>query len=282
MKDFIIKIYFVIAILFGFLFNNYFKKKKVNKSKKFLLIILTYIILTIIMCILYGDIRIQSILFICLIYGVILFTLPVFCITYNKEPNNIDTVKEDIESEEKLDNNIVEGKDKSIIFLKGRNGTVSVEKNVVIIRREGAMGFLASGVMGQGDKRIPIKNIVSVELGKEPSFMGGISYIRFATAADNEVRKHSSLVDPSLRMFENKGGQYFNDPNTIQLSNMEQYAVAIRIRDYIENFQVESANPTVVQSLSGADEILKYKKLLDEGILTQEEFDAKKRQLLEL
>ena len=144
------------------------------------------------------------------------------------------------------------------------------------------MGFLASGVMGQGDKRIPIKSIVSVELGKEPSFMGGISYIRFATAADNEVRKHSSLVDPSLRMFENKGGQYFNDPNTIQLSNMEQYAVAIKIRDYIENYQVESVNPTVVQSLSGADEILKYKKLLDEGILTQEEFDAKKKQLLGL
>lgn len=34
--------------------------------------------------------------------------------------------------------------------------------------------------------------------------------------------------------------------------------------------------------ISPADEILKYKKLYDEGIITQEEFDAKKKQLLNL
>lgn len=33
---------------------------------------------------------------------------------------------------------------------------------------------------------------------------------------------------------------------------------------------------------SGADEILKYKSLLDAGIITQEEFDAKKKQILGL
>lgn len=37
-----------------------------------------------------------------------------------------------------------------------------------------------------------------------------------------------------------------------------------------------------VEVLSGADEILKYKKLLDDGIITQEEFEAKKKQLLGL
>ena len=34
--------------------------------------------------------------------------------------------------------------------------------------------------------------------------------------------------------------------------------------------------------MSAADEILKYKQLLDLGALTQEEFDAKKKQLLAL
>jgi len=33
---------------------------------------------------------------------------------------------------------------------------------------------------------------------------------------------------------------------------------------------------------SGADEIMKYKQMLDAGIITQEEFDAKKKQLLGL
>ena len=42
-------------------------------------------------------------------------------------------------------------------------------------------------------------------------------------------------------------------------------------------------NPTrVVQQVSAADEILKYKQLLDAGVITQEEFDKKKAELLGL
>lgn len=43
-----------------------------------------------------------------------------------------------------------------------------------------------------------------------------------------------------------------------------------------------STAPQVNQSSSAADEILKFKKLLDEGIITEEEFKAKKAQLLSL
>lgn len=38
----------------------------------------------------------------------------------------------------------------------------------------------------------------------------------------------------------------------------------------------------IVNTASGADEILKYKKLLDDGIITNEEFEEKKKQLLNL
>ena len=37
-----------------------------------------------------------------------------------------------------------------------------------------------------------------------------------------------------------------------------------------------------ITNTSGADEILKYKQLLDMGVISQEEFDAKKKQLLGL
>lgn len=40
--------------------------------------------------------------------------------------------------------------------------------------------------------------------------------------------------------------------------------------------------PTVIQQISAADELKKFKELLDMGIITQEEFDAKKKQLLGL
>lgn len=42
----------------------------------------------------------------------------------------------------------------------------------------------------------------------------------------------------------------------------------------------EKLSEASAQMLSGADEIRKYKELLDEGILTEEEFAAKKNQLL--
>lgn len=40
--------------------------------------------------------------------------------------------------------------------------------------------------------------------------------------------------------------------------------------------------PVMQQAVSGADEILKYKSLLDAGIITEEEFNAKKAQILGL
>ena len=50
--------------------------------------------------------------------------------------------------------------------------------------------------------------------------------------------------------------------------------------DKIDNTPVEA--PVIQQVASGADEILKYKGLLDAGIITEEEFNAKKAQILGL
>ena len=44
----------------------------------------------------------------------------------------------------------------------------------------------------------------------------------------------------------------------------------------------KNPQPAVVQQVSAADEIKKFKELLDLGVITQEEFDAKKKQLLGL
>ena len=59
--------------------------------------------------------------------------------------------------------------------------------------------------------------------------------------------------------------------------------VALKILSLLD--QITSSHAPVSNgepTLSEADEILKFKQLLDSGIITQEEFDAKKRQLLDL
>ena len=50
------------------------------------------------------------------------------------------------------------------------------------------------------------------------------------------------------------------------------------------NEQLNRNENTVSQNTvtSSADEIVKLKKLADDGIITQEEFEAKKKQLLDL
>ena len=54
-------------------------------------------------------------------------------------------------------------------------------------------------------------------------------------------------------------------------------AIAIQIRDYISSYDVEKAAPEG-KVVSVVEEIRGLKELLDDGILTSEEFDAKKRQ----
>ena len=51
------------------------------------------------------------------------------------------------------------------------------------------------------------------------------------------------------------------------------------IKPMIEDFRQKDFSANTVQ-VSSADEILKYKQLLDMGVITQEEFDIKKKQLL--
>ena len=55
---------------------------------------------------------------------------------------------------------------------------------------------------------------------------------------------------------------------------------AIQVRDYISNFGTEKTAVPEGKIVSVVEEIRGLKGLLDDGILTQEEFDAKKRQLL--
>ena len=87
-------------------------------------------------------------------------------------------------------------------------------------------------------------------------------------------------------------GHYAASSNSLQTS----YDLKSRIVDYekcpscgsrdlvdITDEEIEqSKNPQNLQSISVVDELKNFKELLDSGIITQEEFDAKKKQLLGL
>lgn len=72
-------------------------------------------------------------------------------------------------------------------------------------------------------------------------------------------------------------------PYNISMTLKPAEAVSAKLQSLFMELKEKSKQPIVTASAgSAADEILKFKELLDMGVITQEEFDAKKKQLLGL
>lgn len=64
------------------------------------------------------------------------------------------------------------------------------------------------------------------------------------------------------------------------LINIYKENIGEEIKQIIYNLQTQDNYSNYSNNISQADEIMKFKKLLDEGIITQEEFERKKQELL--
>ena len=148
------------------------------------------------------------------------------------------------------------------IYAKGVNGQIELYSNKVCIRRKGVLGFLTQGL--KGDKNIMISSITSVQFKKAGMLING--YIQFAFMGGKEA----------------KGGlfQGTQDENTVMF-NTKQQPLFEQIRDAVEN-RIQAGHSSSSSSSSDADELAKLADLRDKGILTEEEFQQKKKQILGL
>ena len=91
------------------------------------------------------------------------------------------------------------------------------------------------------------------------------------------VSSGTEFLQPAWVKFETKNEDY-------KISTFEDVEVLkSKLNEAIKLAKVETkAGATVIQQVSAMDELKKLKELLDLGIVTQEEFDAKKKQLLGL
>lgn len=155
----------------------------------------------------------------------------------------------------------------ALYFVKGVNGQLEVFEDKVVITRKGAMSFSTHGLAG--GKTIPMSAIQSVQFKPGGGMTNG--FIQFAVMGGRESQ--GGLLAAT------------RDENTVVLRMGEQTVKGEEIRDYVEKRILELAKPqttVVMQQTSAADELIKFKNLLDMGVITQEEFDAKKKQLLGL
>ena len=90
-------------------------------------------------------------------------------------------------------------------------------------------------------------------------------------------------LETASALMNNRASNFFNENSfTFEGSvlNCQMKEVADYIRIKVEECKKQKSGQTV--AVSAADELKKFKELLDSGVITQEEFDAKKKQLLGL
>ena len=148
--------------------------------------------------------------------------------------------------------------------------SLEVYENHIVINymRTGGVISAAANILtggGTGGKRIAISDITSIQF-KEPAGVT-VGFIQFSYPGS--VDKQGGI------------GNALDDENSIPISE-ENLSLAKQAVNYIETQRdnLRSSKGVVVQQQSSADELKKYKELLDSGVISQEEFDAKKKQLL--
>ncbi len=157
--------------------------------------------------------------------------------------------------------------DGPLCIATGHTGILEVYKTRVVIRRHTGIGnLLLFGA--KGNKEIQIRKISSIQY-KLPGIMFA-GYIQFTFDGGAETKK--ALTDA------------VSDENTVMFRPQAQHEFD-RAKKLIEELMEEAHRPAmqqVVQHRSPLDEIEHLARLRDAGIVTEQEFLLKKKELLGL
>lgn len=153
---------------------------------------------------------------------------------------------------------------KAVILTLKSNGkyTIEVDSQSVKITQHGFMNAINRGL--SGTKMYPFNNLTAIQY-KAPGFTTG--YLQFILMGSQETK---SGVSGAVK-----------DENSILFSKKE-LSLILELKEYVEwkIANKDSVPQTSSSVLSDADELLKFKSLLEQGIITRDEFEIKKKQIL--
>jgi len=148
-----------------------------------------------------------------------------------------------------------------LMQVKGVNGQIELLADRVRIKRKGVLAFMTQGL--KGDKEIRLSQITAIQFKQAGMVTNG--YVQFSLPGG--VESTSGVFDAT------------KDENTVMF-NRKQRKSFEELRQAID--QRIAAFGTGGQVTSAADELEKFARLRDQGIITEEEFEAKKKQILGL
>ena len=151
-----------------------------------------------------------------------------------------------------------------LLEVKGHTGQLIVTDRKIIIKRKGLGGAIARGVLA-GDKEIPIKSITAIEFKNA----GWLANGRIQFSILGEVGHKGGAVSA------------VNDENTLIFTKGQQDAF-VQAKQLIEDLMTKAEQPAqpIMHQLSAADELKKFAELKQQGLITEEEFAKKKKELL--
>jgi hypothetical protein len=158
----------------------------------------------------------------------------------------------------------------AVYFFEGVRGRIlTVYEDKVIITTRLTAGSFITGNATDGEKTIYFVDCIGIHFKKSDMTLG---YIQFETASGVMNNKANNMFNEN---------SFTWDLTAVSNETMEEVANYVK-RKIDECKRSKSMGYAPAPAASTADELKKFKDLLDAGIITQEEFDAKKKQLLGL
>lgn len=149
--------------------------------------------------------------------------------------------------------------------LKGANGTLVVYDDRAVIQPRKIVSHI------EQDKVFFFSNLLSLEY-KRPGMTGG--FIKFVTPGSDSPTK--TAITNTAKLVDDPNTFVFNSFTTSGDEGDEIYNLILKnLNDRQNSIALGSQ-----QASSVADELMKLKSLLDDGILNQKEFDDQKKKLL--
>ncbi len=137
------------------------------------------------------------------------------------------------------------------------------EDHCLLTAKKNAVSLLITKKFFAGDKKFYYSDLTSVQF-REPGKI---------TDGYMEFEYPGSRSGNSSGAYSSENAIAFSRNDLDKMRDIYNY-VDSKIREY------KSKGNTVIQQLSPADELKKYKELLDLGVISQDEFDVKKKELL--
>lgn len=151
-----------------------------------------------------------------------------------------------------------------LMIARGSNGQLELLENKIRIRRQGYESLVLHGF--KGDKEIFLKHITSVQMLNNP---GGYIQFTFMGGQEAKLGAWQATTDENTVMFEASQAEDFK---------RIKEAIEARVTGAVEAVVPKPELP--VTPRSDLDEIEKLASLREKGLISEEEFTLKKRQIL--